>query len=116
MALRLYQRHGYRLIAQNVFNPNGKRFGEIDLIMRKGSTIIFVEVKTRQKGSLHAAAESVHAAKRRRLVKTMQWYLHANPDFQTLQPRIDVCLVKFNNLDNTEKNVIIIPNAIGADF
>lgn len=43
LALRFLLERGYKFIAQNVATP----FGELDLIMRDGGELVFVEVKYR---------------------------------------------------------------------
>ena len=43
------------------------RFGEIDLIMRHGPTLVFVEVRYRRNDSFGGAVESITAAKREKL-------------------------------------------------
>jgi putative endonuclease len=115
VALRLYLRSGYSLVARNIYNPKGKRYGEIDLIMKKGRKVVFVEVKARSAKGMATAAESISFTKRQKLVKTVYWFLNAHPEFLKFQPRIDVCIVEASNLDNEAKNVIIIPNAVEAN-
>lgn len=51
------------------------RFGEIDLIMRDGVTVVFVEVRMRANGSFGGAAASITLAKQRRLLRTARHYL-----------------------------------------
>jgi putative endonuclease len=51
------------------------RFGEIDLVARDGRTLVFVEVRARASRSHGGAAESISAAKRRRLTATANYYL-----------------------------------------
>ncbi len=116
IALRLYLNNGYKLVARNIYNSKGKRYGEIDLIMRKGNMLVFVEVKTRSPKGMATAAESVRFTKQQRLVKTVYWFLNAHPEYLKFRPRIDVCLVEASNLDNSSKNIIIIPNAVEADY
>ena len=64
------------------------RFGEIDLIARKGRYIVFVEVKLRRDDSHGEAREFVTRSKQERLIATAQLWLsqHETP----LQPRFDV--------------------------
>lgn len=50
---------GYRLIEQNFRN----RFGEIDLVMEDGQTVVFVEVKTRVGEDFGSPEEEVSARK-----------------------------------------------------
>ena len=51
------------------------RLGEIDLIAREGTTLVFAEVRMRSGGGFGGAAESVTAAKRARLVAAARLYL-----------------------------------------
>jgi len=69
------RRRGYRIVARNV------RAGgvEIDLIARRGSLVVFVEVKTRRSRSLGAPEQAVDARKQARLVRGAAAWLHAHP-------------------------------------
>lgn len=60
-ACRHLEGRGYRALARNVRLAGG----EIDLVLRDGDVLVFVEVKAR--GREGSAAESVSADKRRRL-------------------------------------------------
>jgi putative endonuclease len=51
------------------------RFGEIDLIMQDGETLVFVEVRMRASRNFGGAAGSIHVTKQRRLIATAQHYL-----------------------------------------
>lgn len=51
------------------------RVGEIDLIMRDGGTLVFVEVRYRRRRDFGTAAESVGRAKQRKLWRCAQYYL-----------------------------------------
>jgi putative endonuclease len=59
-AARLLRRSGMRIITRNYRTPQG----EVDLIAREGTTVVFVEVKSRRSGR---PAEAVTAEKERRL-------------------------------------------------
>ncbi len=52
------------------------RYGELDLIMRDGSCLVFVEVKYRSSGGLGSALEAVTAAKLRKMRKTASHYIY----------------------------------------
>jgi len=65
-ALRLLARAGLVPLARNVHCPAG----EIDLIMRDGDTLVFVEVRARASGRYGGAAASVGRAKRARLLRS----------------------------------------------
>lgn len=51
------------------------RCGEIDLIMRDGNELVFIEVRKRQWQQFGGAAESVDFRKQRKLIRTAQYYL-----------------------------------------
>ena len=51
------------------------RFGEIDLIMREGDTVVFVEVRMRSSDRFGGAAASITAAKRLKLTRAARHYL-----------------------------------------
>jgi putative endonuclease len=64
---------GYRPVARR-FSASG---GEIDLVVRRGRTVAFVEVKTR--GRLDDALASIDRAKRRRIGRAARAWLSRNP-------------------------------------
>jgi putative endonuclease len=51
------------------------RFGEIDLIMREGSTLVFIEVRKRGNTQFGGAAASISASKRQKLESAASLYL-----------------------------------------
>ena len=74
---------GYRLLARR-YSASG---GEIDLIVRRGGTIAFVEVKAR--GTMEAALGSIDSAKRRRFSRAARAWLARNPGYAGLTVRAD---------------------------
>lgn len=62
---------GLRIVARNYRS----RYGEIDLIAREGTTVVFVEVRSRSSETYGGAAASITAAKREKLLKTARHYL-----------------------------------------
>lgn len=67
------------------------RFGEIDLIAETGATLVFVEVRARRSENFGGPAESITAAKRRRLVAAARHYLAAAGERPA---RFDVVLLR----------------------
>ena len=53
------------------------RFGEIDLVMQDGATLVFVEVRMRTSGAFGGAAGSITFVKRRKLLGAARHYLAA---------------------------------------
>ncbi len=70
-AARYLQQHGLQLVQANY----RCRFGEIDLILRDGSTLVFAEVRLRSRGDFGGAAASIDAHKQGKLIRTAQHYL-----------------------------------------
>ena len=64
--------------------------GEIDLIMRHGATLVFVEVRLRRNSRFGGAAASVTPAKQRRVVRTAQHYLQRQGLGERQAVRFDV--------------------------
>jgi len=62
---------GLRIVQRNVRGPAG----EIDIIAREGTTIVFVEVKARRSRSFGTALGAVDARKRKRLRAAAADYL-----------------------------------------
>lgn len=92
-ALAHLRRHGLALIEAN-FRCKG---GEIDLVMRDGDALVFVEVRQRASRDHGGAAASITPAKIRRLVRAAQYYLLR---FPTLPPcRFDVIAIDGGHLD-----------------
>lgn len=80
--------HGYRILTRNW----RCRHGEIDIIAATGSTVVFVEVKTRTGTRFGAPAEAVTPAKLGRVRRLASSWL-ANQDQGWEQVRFDVLSV-----------------------
>ena len=90
-ALNYFVSKGYKLIKQNYIC----RFGEIDIIMRDRSYIVFVEVRTRKTGSIVNGLESIDRNKIRKITVTASKYLSEHT--VELQPRFDVIIMETGN-------------------
>jgi putative endonuclease len=64
-------KRGYSIVASNY----RRRSGEIDLIAREGDCLVFVEVRCKRTTEFGSPAESITAAKMRKLVTTAEHYL-----------------------------------------
>jgi putative endonuclease len=74
-ALWHYRLRGYRILGTNV--RAGRN--ELDLIVRRGHELTFVEVKQRQSEGFGGAVGAVDAEKRRRVRRAAQVWLSRNP-------------------------------------
>ncbi|MBP5353486.1 MAG: YraN family protein [Alphaproteobacteria bacterium] len=84
---------GYRLVCKNFKTGRGTTAGEIDLIMQKKHTLIFVEVKQRE--SLDAAAYAVSARQRQRILSGARSFLQKHREYDDFDKRFDCVLVHF---------------------
>lgn len=75
LAAQFLQRKGLKVLQQNY----RCRFGEIDLILQDGDTLVFAEVRLRSRGDFGGAAASITAAKQGKLITTAQHYLATLP-------------------------------------
>jgi putative endonuclease len=67
------------VVAANWRNPRDRR-EEIDLVVRDGDVLVFVEVKTRAPGALVPGYHAVNARKRRVLQRAIRSYLKQLPE------------------------------------
>ncbi len=104
-ALRALRRGGLRLVARRVATP----FGELDLVMREGRTVVFVEVKTQ--ADPRFADPPVAPAQQRRLLRTAHWYLREH-GLDGSPCRIDVVLVVLAEPKAAPSQLRHIPDAI----
>ena len=79
-------RNGLQLIERNFTC----RFGEIDLVLRDGSTLVFAEVRYRGDADRGGGTLSVGAGKRAKLVRAASLYLQAHPRWADQPCRFDV--------------------------
>jgi putative endonuclease len=86
-AVFLLKAKGYRELARRWKS----RVGEVDLVVRRGRTIVFVEVKARP--SVDDAAWSVLPRQKRRIVAAAEAWLAAHPEHAGYDIRFDAVLV-----------------------
>lgn len=82
---------GYRLLSHNFKYYRGTGTGETDLILKKGKTLVFAEVKKRE--SFEKAAFAISPFSQKRLVKSAEIFLQSRPELQNYDIRFDAVLV-----------------------
>ena len=65
-ALQFLLRHGLNLITKNY----RCQYGEIDLVMGDGNTLVFIEVRYRQYAQFGGSASSITAKKQKKIMNT----------------------------------------------
>ena len=78
---------GFRIAARRFRSP----VGEIDIVARRRGTLVFVEVKARER--LDDAAEAVIVRQQRRIIAAAEAWLAAHPEDANRDIRFDVVLV-----------------------
>jgi putative endonuclease len=78
---------GYRIVARRWRSP----VGEIDIVARRRGTLVFVEVKARER--LDDAAQAVIVRQQRRIIAAAEAWLAVHPDDANYDMRFDVVLV-----------------------
>lgn len=75
-ARKYLETKGLHFISKNVRSPHG----EIDLIMKDGETIVFIEVKTRASTTNGYPEEAITDKKINHLDNSISWYLEKNKE------------------------------------
>jgi putative endonuclease len=91
LAVEFLRKQGLRVLARNYRT----RFGELDVICRKGRTIVFVEVRSRTGDSGRPAEESLTPKKVDHLLKCAQAWL-AKKKLDRNPVRFDLVAVDFS--------------------
>jgi len=89
LATKFLEHNGYRIIERNYHSI----YGEIDIICKKNSQLIFVEVKARKSIKFGEPLEAVTEKKRQKIVKTAYHFLTKH---QCESPvRFDIITIKY---------------------
>lgn len=100
LALAYLQQQGLKLVERNFLC----KVGELDLVMREGQRLVFVEVRERNSPRFGGAAASISPAKQRRILRAAKFYLLR---FAKMPPcRIDVVAIDGDRV-NWMRNAII---------
>lgn len=81
--------HGLRLRERNYRCP----YGEIDLILEDGKSLVFVEVRYRRQDRFGSPAETVDGRKQRRLRAAAKHYLQRHPEDCNKPCRFDIVAI-----------------------
>jgi putative endonuclease len=86
---------GFRVLARNAWAGGY----ELDLVLRRGRTVVFCEVKSKSGVGRGDPLEMVTAEKQRRLRQAAEAWLAANPEHAEAAIRLDVAAVRADRLD-----------------
>jgi len=88
--VRWYRLRGWRILGENVWAAGN----ELDLIVRRGRTLRFVEVKAKHNSKFGDPLEMITAEKQRRLRRAAEAWLAARPELARLAVGFDVIAVR----------------------
>jgi len=88
--LRHYRLRGFRVLAVNAWAGGN----ELDLVVRRGRRLAFVEVKEKRAVDAGDPLEMVGPEKQRRLRRAASAWLAANPDLAYLDVSFEVLAVR----------------------
>jgi len=83
---------GYKILERNYRH----RLGEIDIVAKFKNNLVFVEVKSQEKGVDFSPAQNVNSYKQKRLIKTAQIWLAENLISGEIPWQIDVIVVEID--------------------
>ena len=90
-----YRLRGWRILGENVWAGGN----ELDLIVRRGRALRFVEVKAKKSPRFGDPLEMVTVEKQRRLRRAAAAWLAAHPEAAELEARFDVVAVRDRRLE-----------------
>jgi putative endonuclease len=95
-AVRYLEERGYEVLDRNFRS----RRGEVDVIVRKGGQLVFVEVKHWDAYGADSLEYAIDARKQRRIRQSGEFFIYQHPQFAELHIRFDVLLVKPEGIDH----------------
>ena len=101
LACRELERCGYLILERRARS----RYGEIDIVARDGSVLVFIEVKTRRHNRLVPARDAVGWRKRQKLFQLAQSYA-ARKRWDHLPIRFDIVGVEVDSGDRPHLEVL----------
>lgn len=90
--IRYLKKNKYKILKKNYYT----KYGEIDIIAKDGETLVFIEVKAREKNSKLNPFESVDLYKQKKIIKAVKIFLLENNLFNS-HIRFDVAGVIVEN-------------------
>ena len=93
--MRWYRVRGYRILATNAWVAGY----ELDVVARRGGTVVFCEVKSKLGEGFGDPLEMVDAEKRRRVRRAAEAWLARRSELAEMRVRFDVIVVRGRRLE-----------------
>lgn len=93
IAVEYLKNKGLKIVCTNY-----KRLGgEIDIIARNSESLILVEVKSKSENAAFWPEENINSKKIEKILNTFYCFLNDNPEYESLDPQIDIIIVEISN-------------------
>lgn len=92
MALQYLRLKGYALVACNYVTGRGTGAGEVDLIVKNQTTLVFIEVKKRK--DITTAAYSILPKQQERIRRAAEAFIARHAEYADFDIRFDAVLVQ----------------------
>ncbi|PJB10787.1 MAG: YraN family protein [Gammaproteobacteria bacterium CG_4_9_14_3_um_filter_38_9] len=117
-AQHFLEQHGLTLLEKNfiTYNSNGKKTGEIDLIMQDGLCLVFTEVKARSNTAYGNTLETISKQKQNRLIQAATQYLIQKNMYNSAYCRFDVIGIAWNQQNIQTEQIMWIKNAFEVQY
>ena len=83
---------GWRILAHGYRPKRGSGAGEIDLIVRRGNVVAFIEIKARH--TVQSGMDAISQDQRLRIMRSAELYIGTHPHLESEDIRFDVMLVR----------------------
>lgn len=93
IAAKFLKNKGYLIVAKNY----KKLGGEIDIIARNSEVIKLVEVKSKSQAAKFFPEQNLSKKKFENIVNTYKHFIFENPEYESLDPQVDVFIVEVSN-------------------
>lgn len=94
-AAKFLEQAGYEVLERNYRS----RYGEVDIIVCRKETVVFVEVKTWPRGEFFSLAQAVDERKQKRIIKTAKCFLAEHRQYNEYYVRFDLIALDMPGYD-----------------
>ena len=92
MALQYLRLKGYALVSCNYVTGRGTGAGEVDIIVKNQTTLVFIEVKKRK--DIATASYAIQPKQQQRIRRGAEAFLAHHPEYQNFDIRFDAVLIE----------------------
>ena len=93
-ASKYLMENGYCIVERNFRT----KYGEIDIIVKKAETVVFVEVKTMPNATSDMLSKVLNTQKQQRIIKTSKRFLQNHREYSNSCIRYDVIVLDMQGL------------------